>query len=185
MSAEANMASKKAKKAAKKATKAVKAPAMKAMKAPAKKALAKKAVAKKAVAKKAAPKKAPARKAPPPKGAAHQIVHWEIQAENPDVLHKFYAEALGWVIDANNEMKYGMVSSGGHEGIDGGIGGKFGGDGARTRVLVYASVPSIVDMLARIEELGGKTLMPRTDVGPVIMALYADPEGNTMGLLEG
>ncbi len=176
------MASKKAKKATKKATKA---PAMKAMKAPAKKAPAKKAAAKKAPAK--APARKAARKAPPPKGAAHPIVHWEIQAENPEVLHKFYAEALGWVIDANNEMNYGMVSSGGREGIDGGIGGKFGGagDGTRARVLVYASVPSIVDMLARIEGLGGKTLMPRTDVGPVIMALYANPEGNTMGLLEG
>jgi hypothetical protein len=27
--------------------------------------------------------------------------------------------------------------------------------------------------------------MPRTDVGPVIMALYTDPDGNVMGILEG
>jgi predicted enzyme related to lactoylglutathione lyase len=36
-----------------------------------------------------------------------------------------------------------------------------------------------------IEANGGKTLMPRTDIGPVVMALYADPEGNRMGLIEG
>jgi predicted enzyme related to lactoylglutathione lyase len=109
-------------------------------------------------------------------------VHWEIQSQNPTKLHKFYGEVFGWTIDANNPMQYGMVSSGGREGIDGGIGGTEGG---ASRVLVYAAVPDIVDFLEKIESAGGKTLMPRTDIGPVIMALYADPEGNTMGLIEG
>jgi predicted enzyme related to lactoylglutathione lyase len=38
--------------------------------------------------------------------------------------------------------------------------------------------------LKRIESSGGATVMPRTDIGPVIMALYRDPEGNVMGLIE-
>jgi predicted enzyme related to lactoylglutathione lyase len=129
---------------------------------------------------KTAAKKA-ARKAPK-KSRGHEIVHWEIQAQNPESLHQFYAGALGWKIDANNPMRYGMVASGGRKGIDGGIGGT---EGPGSRVLVYASVPSIPTVLKRIESLGGKTIMPRTDIGPVIMALYQDPEGNTMGLVEG
>ena len=52
-------------------------------------------------------------------------------------------------------------------------------------VVVYASVANINAILSKIEEQGGRTVMPRTDVGPVIMALYVDPEGNTMGLVEG
>ena len=124
----------------------------------------------------------PAKKAAAPKVRVNEIVHWEIQSQNPAQLHQFYAEALGWKINADNPMNYGLVSSRGQKGIDGGIGGI---QGPGSRVLVYATVPSIPTTLERIESLGGHTLMPRTDIGPVIMALYQDPEGNTMGLLEG
>jgi predicted enzyme related to lactoylglutathione lyase len=134
-------------------------------------------------AKKAAPKKVTAKKAAPPKAKLikHEIVHWEIQAQNPSLLHDFYGEALGWDIDANNPMKYGMVASGGPTGINGGIGGS---PAPGSRVLVYAQVASIPALLERIESLGGKIVMPRTDIGPVVMGLYEDPEGNLMGLLE-
>lgn len=137
----------------------------------------------KKAAKKSTPKKAAAKKAAPAKAKLikHEIVHWEIQAQNPSRLHDFYGDALGWDIDASNEMKYGMVASGGPSGINGGIGGS---PRPGSRVLVYAQVASIPALLERIESLGGKTVMPRTDIGPVVMALYEDPEGNLMGLLE-
>ncbi len=112
----------------------------------------------------------------------HPIVHWEIQSQNPAKLHKFYTDALGWKIDAENPMNYGMVASSGRGGINGGIGGS---QGPGSRVTVYAAVPSIATVLERIQSLGGTTIMPRTDIGPVIMALYNDPEGNLMGLIEG
>jgi predicted enzyme related to lactoylglutathione lyase len=137
--------------------------------------------------KKAAPRRAPAKKAK--KSAARKVaakptavVHWEIQSQMPDRLHKFYAEAFGWKVNANNPMNYGMVSSKGKDGIDGGIGGS---QHPGSRVVVYASVKSIADALTRIEDNGGKMIMPRTDLGMVVMALYQDPEGNTMGLVEG
>jgi predicted enzyme related to lactoylglutathione lyase len=132
---------------------------------------------KRSAAKKAAPKRAAAKKAP----SRPQIVHWEIQSQNPDKLHGFYTDAFGWEINANNPMRYGMVASGGKDGINGGIGGS---PENVSRVLVYANVPSIDHALERIEGLGGKTLMPRTDLGMVVMALYADPEGNVMGIIE-
>jgi hypothetical protein len=125
-------------------------------------------------------KRAAARKASKP--APSQIVHWEIQSQSPDKLHDFYADVFGWSVDANNPMKYGMVASGGKDGINGGIGGS---PTPGSRVLVYANVPDINHTLGRIESLGGKTLMPRTDIGMVIMAIYEDPEGNTMGIIEG
>jgi predicted enzyme related to lactoylglutathione lyase len=128
------------------------------------------------------PAKRRAAKAPKKKASAAQVVHWEIQSQNPTKLHQFYADAFSWKIDANNPMRYGMVASGGPQGIDGGIGGT---QAPGSRIVVYAAVPSIVTTLERIESLGGKTIMPRTDVGPVIMALYEDPEGNVMGLVEG
>lgn len=139
------------------------------------------ATAKKAAAK--APRRAAAKAPKAPKKKGPQVVHWEIQSKDPKRLHDFYSEVFGWTIDANNPMNYGMVGSGrGAGGIDGGIGGTMHDV---SRVLVYANVDEIDSVLQKIESLGGKTIMPRTDVGPVIMALYEDPEGNVMGVIEG
>jgi uncharacterized protein len=138
----------------------------------------------KAAAKKSAPKRTakPAAKKKPAGPRVHSVVHWEIQSQNPERLHSFYRDAFGWAIDANNPMNYGMVQSKGEQGINGGIGGsQMGG----SRVTVYAAVPSIDAALQRIAELGGQVIMPRQDIGPVIMGLYTDPEGNLMGLVEG
>jgi predicted enzyme related to lactoylglutathione lyase len=151
---------------------------------PAAKAKAKAAAKPPAKAKpvKAARKAAPAKAKGKSEKRAGAVMHWEIQSKQPEVLHDFYSEVFGWKIDANNEMNYGLVSSkGANGGIDGGIGGS---PDAAARVLVYASVPSISSTLELIEDLGGKTIMPRTDIGMVVMAIYLDPEGNTMGLIE-
>jgi predicted enzyme related to lactoylglutathione lyase len=165
------MAAKKAKKATKKST-APKKGAPK--KAAAKKAPPKKVAAKKTAAKKAAPRK--------PKGPLHQVVHWEIQSTSPQRLHDFYREVFAWEINANNEMKYGMVSSGGGaEGINGGIGPAMG---PAAKVLVYASVPDIDAALAKIGERGGRVVLPKSDMGMVTLAIFEDPEGNAFGLVE-
>jgi predicted enzyme related to lactoylglutathione lyase len=158
--------------------KTVKKKAVLSTKRAAKKPAAKKPATKKVAAKKVAKKSARKASAKP----VHPIVHWEIQSQDAAKLCEFYASALGWSIDANNPMNYGMVSSKGRGGINGGIGGS---PAPGSRVTVYASVPSIPKVLERIQSLGGTTIMPRTDVGPVIMALYHDPEGNLMGLIEG
>ena len=49
------------------------------------------------------------------------VVHFEINGKDGKALHRFYAEAFGWSIDANNPMNYGFVDNG-DEGINGGIG---------------------------------------------------------------
>jgi len=161
------------------AKKAAKKTAVKAAKKAAPKA-AKKVAKKTAAPKRAAARAKKAKKATKPSGP--QVVHWEIQSQSPETLHRFYADAFGWIVDANNPMNYGMVASGGEHGIDGGIGGS---PAPGSRVLVYASVKDINAALEKIESLGGKTVMPRAEVGPVIMALYTDPDGNVMGILEG
>jgi predicted enzyme related to lactoylglutathione lyase len=165
----------------KKAKKATKKSAPK--KAPAKKAPAKKASAKKAPVKKAAPKTAAAKAAAPKKPKVkHPVVHWEIQSMTPERLHEFYRDVFEWVIDANNPMNYGMVASGGGgDSIGGGIGGA---SGPAAKVVVYASVPSINDTLSKVGARGGRTIMPRTELGMVTMAIFEDPEGNAFGLVE-
>jgi len=164
------------KKAAKKKAKA--APAVKTA-AP---AVAKKTAKKGAAAKKTAKKTAKRGAAPKAGVPVSAIIHWEIQATDPAKVQRFYGDLFGWKIDANNPMNYGMVDSSGKEGINGGIGGAMGGP---SRLLVYATVTDINAALARAEELGAKTMMPRTDVGPVIIGIFQDIEGNAFGLIEG
>jgi predicted enzyme related to lactoylglutathione lyase len=161
---------------------AAKKKAKKAAPKAAKKAAPKKKAAAKAAAKKPAARRAAAKPAPrPAKPKGPRMIHWEIQSQQPTVLHEFYAKAFGWNVDANNPMNYGMVASAGEGGIAGGIGGS---PAPGSRVVVYAEVDDINAQLAAIELLGGRTMMPRTDIGPVIMAIFTDPEGNTMGLVE-
>ena len=155
-------------KATKSATQArVQAPAKKAPKTPAN-----------AQSKAASARKVKAKAAAAPR--VNAVVHWEIQSQQAETLQRFYSEVFGWKINADNPMKYGMVASKGATGIDGGI----GVSEHPSRVVVYVSVKDIPATLESIEARGGRTIMPRTDLGMVIMALYLDPEGNTMGLVE-
>ena len=110
---------------------------------------------------------------------AQPVVHFEIHGKDGKKLQAFYASLFDWNVDANNPMSYGMVAAG-----EGGIGGGVTESPAAPLVTVYVNVPDLASALQKAESLGGKTVMPRADLGMVIMALYEDPEGNLMGLVE-
>jgi predicted enzyme related to lactoylglutathione lyase len=110
------------------------------------------------------------------------VVHFEIQTDEPEQVQRFFADAFGWNVDANNPMEYGMVPAG-EGGIGGGIAGNMGGGNL---VTFYIQVDDIDAQLEKIERLGGKTIQPKMEIpdGPTI-ALFADPQGNTVGLVSG
>ena len=110
------------------------------------------------------------------------VVHFEIQSSDAPQLHAFYSDAFGWSIDANNPMNYGIIGPG-EGGIGGGIGPSMGGTNL---VTFYIQVDDIAAALEKVAKLGGKTIMPPMDIsdGPTI-ALFADPQGNTVGLTAG
>jgi uncharacterized protein len=110
------------------------------------------------------------------------VVHWEIVGKDGQKLQQFYAGLFDWKIDANNPFNYGMVDTGGAGGINGGIGPSQDGPAVR----VYIQVDDLQAFLDRAERLGGKTLMPPTEIpGAVTMAMFKDPEGNQVGLVKG
>jgi predicted enzyme related to lactoylglutathione lyase len=139
-------------------------------------------------ASKSAPKKSAAKKAPakkPAKKAAKKatmpsVVHWEVQSRDPAKQQQFFSTLFGWKVDANNPMNYGMVSAAGH----GSIGGGIGGTEDQPRVTVYVQVKSIDETLEKALSLGAQTVMPRTDIGMIIMGQFKDLEGNVIGLVE-
>ena len=68
----------------------------------------------------------------------------------------------------------------------GGIGGGISGDGAYSGVTVYVQVDDLQKFLDKAESLGGKTVMPPMEVpGVVTLAMFSDPEGNVIGMIQG
>jgi predicted enzyme related to lactoylglutathione lyase len=51
-------------------------------------------------------------------------------------------------------------------------------------VTFYVRVDDLDDYLARATELGGEVQMPPTEAGDVRLAVFADPRGNSVGLIE-
>lgn len=110
------------------------------------------------------------------------VVHFEIITPEAKRLHDFYSEAFGWSIDANNPMNYGVVRTEAGKGIDGGIG--LPGGGAERSLTFYIEVDDVDAMLKKLESLGARTIMPKTDIpNMVTMAVFEDPDGNQVGLV--
>ena len=171
------MAKKKApKKSAAKAKKAAKRPAKKTVKAKARKSQPARARATTS----AAPAETAAA-AGPPQLSGPGVVHWEVQARDPVAQQRFFGELFGWNVDANNPQNYGMVTDSGPKSIGGGIGPTTDAP----RATFYVQVPNIADTLDKAATMGAQTVMPRTDIGMVILAQFRDPEGNIIGLIEG
>jgi len=109
------------------------------------------------------------------------VVHWEVTGKNSKRLQKFYADLFDWKVDANNPMEYGMVDTGG-KGINGGIAAAQEGPGG---VTFYVEVENLEEYLRSAERMGGKTVMPPSEVpGGPTLAFLADPEGNRIGLIK-
>ena len=113
------------------------------------------------------------------------VVHWEVVGKDPEKLQAFYSKLFGWKVDANNPMKYGLVNASGKGDIGGGIGPRPAKGPKHSGVTIYIAVKDLQAALKKAEKLGGKTVMPITEIpNMVTLALFADPEGNVIGLVK-
>ena len=114
---------------------------------------------------------------------ANPVVHFEVTGKDGKKLQDFYGGIFGWKVNADNPMNYGIVDS---ADTGGGIGGGISaGDGGSTSVTVYIAVDDPAAYLKKVEAAGGKTIMPVTEIpGMVILAQFADPAGNVVGLID-
>ena len=112
---------------------------------------------------------------------ASQVIHVEVVGTDGPALQKFYGDVFGWQLRTDNPGGYGMFDGGG-DGIGGGIGTS--ADGGSGHVTFYVHADDAVATLRRVEELGGRVIMPLTEVAPgTTIALFADPEGHVVGLM--
>jgi uncharacterized protein len=111
----------------------------------------------------------------------HVIAHVDISANNQEEAAKFYESLFGWKIQSVPQMNYTMFQP------EAGPGGGFSqaGDGMAQagQVLIYVSTDDIDASLAKVESLGGKTVLPKTEIPTVgWFGIFTDPTGNQIAL---
>jgi predicted enzyme related to lactoylglutathione lyase len=108
------------------------------------------------------------------------VVHFEIMGRDGARLQQFYRELFGWEIDANPAYGFFTTGPGAPEILGGAVGTSDG-----PRISVYVQVADLGASLAKVEALGGKTLVQpfQAPTGATI-AQIADPEGNRIGLVQ-
>jgi len=108
------------------------------------------------------------------------VVHWEIEALDPDRLRAFYGELFNWAIGDGPIMQ-----------IPAGIGGPEPGPGGHLRqsdrsgVTLYVQVGDLRAALVTAAHLGGTVTAEPFDVpgGPTVAAI-TDPEANPVVLVQ-
>lgn len=113
-----------------------------------------------------------------------RVVHFEILADEPEKVMKFYEGLFGWTFDKWGDQDYWLVTTGeeGTPGINGGIGRS--GD-LPVKAVNTIDVDDLDAVLAHVEAYGGKIVVPRNAVpGTGWMAYCLDTEGVLFGLMQ-
>jgi uncharacterized protein len=105
---------------------------------------------------------------------ARPVVHWEIEARDPERQRSFYAALFNWDVGDGPIMQIGAGVGGPEPGPAGHIRAS-----DRSGVSLYVQVRDLRASLARAGELGGAVVAEPFDVpgGPTIAGI-TDPEGN-------
>jgi len=118
-----------------------------------------------------------------------RVVHFEIPYDDADRARQFYREVFGWTINEIPQLHYDIVRTGPatEDGFPAEVGYIGGGmlkrESPTDRPVITVDVEDIDAALAKIESLGGMTVLGRQDVGEMGWAAYfKDVEGNLMGL---
>jgi predicted enzyme related to lactoylglutathione lyase len=111
---------------------------------------------------------------------ARPVVHWAIEALDPERQRRFYAELFSWDIEDGPFMPI----AAGFGGPEPGPGGHIQ-QGERPAVSLYVQVRDLRESLDRAVELGGAIVAePFQFPGQPTLAQITDPEGNTVMLVQ-
>lgn len=123
----------------------------------------------------------------------NNVSHFEIYADDPDKLAKFYTSMFDWQITPMPGMDYRMIHTAETDAqgmlkqpgaINGGIAKR--PDGFRINgAVTYAMVDSIEQATERAQSLGAKLTRGKTPVpGMGWFAMFVDPEGNNFAVFK-
>jgi uncharacterized protein len=107
------------------------------------------------------------------------VVYFEIGGPDDEALHRFYGALFEWTFKTP-EPGYAIVDTHAGEGIRGGIGRSRLGPSWAT---FYVEVEDIKGVVEKAQSLGGKIVIPLSDIpGVLTWGMISDPDGLLIGL---
>jgi hypothetical protein len=114
--------------------------------------------------------------------SANPIVHWELMGADGDAQKAFYSAIFDWTF-TEIEGFDGYYMTAEQDKVTGAVGQ--GSEEMPVFQAVYFGVDDINAKLAEVEANGGVVTTPRTEIpGVVTFALFRDPAGNVVGVVE-
>jgi predicted enzyme related to lactoylglutathione lyase len=114
-----------------------------------------------------------------------RVVHFEINADEPERATRFYAKVFGWTVQKwDGPVDYWLLMTGDEKepGIDGAITPR--SDPPEATVMTV-DVRSIDECVSNVKENGGTVIVPKMPVPGVGWLAYCkDTEGNTFGMMQ-
>jgi uncharacterized protein len=108
------------------------------------------------------------------------VVHFEIGCRDRAATGDFYSKLFGWQITPAGPAS--DIQTGSPQGIAGHLTSL--GHEPTHYTMFYVDVEDVQAALDKAAELGGKTLVGPITIPPGTFAWFADPDGNTIGLLK-
>ena len=119
------------------------------------------------------------------------IVHFEIPSDDIERSKKFHNDLFGWKIDKwpgseHIGHDYWMITTSGDKGNEALRGGMMKRQSPEQQGITnYFDVKSVQESSAKVEQLGGKVIVPKRPVsGMGYIAICADTEKNGFGIFE-
>jgi len=114
-----------------------------------------------------------------------RVVHFEVDAKNPEKAVKFYEKSFGWKIEKwTGPVPYWLITTGPEKepGIDGGLSKRTEKEPSTVNTI---DVNNLDEYVKKVKANGGKIIRPKGAVpGVGWLAYFQDPEGNTWGMMQ-
>ena len=107
-------------------------------------------------------------------------MHFEIGCKDQGKTAEFFKNLFGWQIQPMGPAS--MIDTASQGGISGHISSL--GHEPHQYTIFYVQVEDVQSYLDKAAALGGKILVPPVKIPTGTFAWFADPEGNTIGLLQ-
>jgi uncharacterized protein len=118
------------------------------------------------------------------------VEYFQIPADDIGRAKEFYNKVFGWEMQKwnsseNSEQEYWMFQTKDDEGNPGLGGGLMKRQSPQHTITNFITVSSIEEYSSKIEQSGGKIIMPKTQIPTMgFFAVFLDTENNMFGIYE-
>jgi predicted enzyme related to lactoylglutathione lyase len=106
----------------------------------------------------------------------HSVGHFEIPADNVDILKNFYGSLFSWQFEKGETHGYWIIKN---AGISGALTQKENPEQISTQ---FVTVESIEDYINKAKQLGAKLVKNKQEIPEGYYAVLEDPQQNTFGI---